>query len=208
MTDNVALHLESQPEAGRVPRYAEWMKQRCSWVPEDDSLYTEYHDTEWGVPSHDDHHLFEMITLEGAQAGLSWRTILARREGYRMAFVGFDPTIVQQFDHNKVDELLTFEGVIRHRGKIESTVSNASCVRSVQEEFGSLDAYVWSFVGGTTIVNRWTDVIDSPAETDQSRALSQDMKRRGFRFVGPITMYAFMQAAGLVDDHSAGCFRS
>ena len=160
------------------------MTQRCRWVPEDDPLYVEYHDVEWGVPSHDDQHLFEMITLEGAQAGLSWRTILGRREGYRSAFAEFDPTIVRTFGEAKVEELLDFEGIIRHRGKIESTINNAGRVLAVQDEFGSLDAYVWSFVEGETIVNRWNDLSSIPSETDESRALSKDMKRRGFRFVG------------------------
>ena len=163
---------------------------------------------EWGVPSHDDQHLFEMVTLEGAQAGLSWRTILGRREGYRLAFADFDPTTVHTFGEAKVAELLDFEGIIRHRGKIESAINNAGCVLGAQYEFGSLDAYVWSFVEGETIVNRWNDVSSIPSETDESRALSKDMKRRGFRFVGPTTMYAFMQAAGLVDDHAADCFRA
>ena len=181
---------------------------RCGWVPSDDELYRVYHDEEWGVVSHDDHHLFEMITLEGAQAGLSWRTILGRREGYRRAFAGFDPSIVATYSPAKADELVTDESIIRHRGKIESTISNAAAVLDVQEEFGSLDAYVWGFVDGEPIVNRWKTLADIPAETERSKALSKDLKQRGFRFVGPTTMYAFMQAVGLVDDHSASCFRA
>ncbi len=181
--------------------------QRCEWVPVDDALYVNYHDAEWGVPSHDDQHLFEMITLEGAQAGLSWRTILARRDGYRQAFANFDPGVVAACGAESGVELVRDVGIIRHRGKIESTINNAAAVIDVQKEFGSLDSYVWGFVDGEPIVNRWTRLDDIPAETDRSRALSKDMKRRGFRFVGPTTMYAFMQAAGLVDDHSATCFR-
>jgi DNA-3-methyladenine glycosylase I len=184
------------------------MTQRCAWVPIGDELYVEYHDTEWGVANHDDHHLFEMITLEGAQAGLSWRTILGRRDGYRNAFASFDPSIVTTFDEQRVAELLADAGIIRHRGKIESTISNTAAVLEVQDEFGSLDAYVWGFVNGTTIVNRPTELDEVAAQTDESRALSKDMKKRGFRFVGPTTMYAFMQAAGLVDDHTADCFRT
>ena len=182
-------------------------KTRCAWVPTDDHLYVEYHDLEWGVPSHDDHHLFEMVTLEGAQAGLSWRTILGRREGYRSAFGGFDPTIVSKYDQAKIETLVLDPGIIRHRGKIESTVSNARAVLEVQAQFGSLATYLWEFVDGNPIVNQWTGLADMPAETDISSALSKDLKGRGFRFVGPTTMYAFMQATGLVDDHTTDCFR-
>lgn len=182
--------------------------ERCDWVPADDDLSIAYHDDEWGVPCHDDHQLFEMITLEGAQAGLSWRTILGRREGYRAAFARFDPAVVAGYDERHIERLVLDEGIIRHRGKIESTITNAGAVLEVQSEFGSLDAYVWGFVNGTTIVNRWTALHDMPAETAESTAMSKDMKRRGFRFVGPTTMYAFMQAAGLVDDHTPHCFRA
>jgi len=183
-------------------------RSRCAWVPTDDELYVAYHDEEWGVPSHDDHHLFEMITLEGAQAGLSWRTILGRRQGYRTAFADFDPRVVARFGPEKIESLLADPGIIRHRGKIESTITNSRAVLSIQDDLGSLDAYVWGFVDGVTVVGRRRTIGHVPAETDASRAMSKDMKRRGFRFVGPTTMYAFMQAAGLVDDHTADCFRA
>ena len=184
------------------------MKQtRCAWVPSDDALYTAYHDDEWGIPSHDDSHLFEMITLEGAQAGLSWRSILGRRDGYRRAFADFDPSVVATYDATTVDQLVADEGIIRHRGKIESTVSNAIIVLDIQKEFGSLDSFLWEFVDGSPIVNRPHAIDAIPTETDRSRALSKELKQRGFRFVGPTTMYAFMQAVGLVDDHTIDCFR-
>jgi DNA-3-methyladenine glycosylase I len=166
-----------------------------------------YHDEEWGVPTHDDAELFELLTLEGAQAGLSWRTILNKREGYRSAFAGFDPARVAAFDERDVERLLADPGIVRHRGKIESTVENARRVLEVHAEHGSFDAYVWSFVDGTPIVGTWEDVAELPSSTAVSKALSRDLKRRGFRFVGPTTVYAFMQAAGLVDDHVMSCFR-
>ena len=159
-------------------------------------------------PTHDDRHLFEMITLEGAQAGLSWRTILGRRQGYQAAFAGFDPSVVARYDERNVEALVLDAGIIRHRGKIESTISNARAVLDVQAGFGSLDAYLWGFVNGAPIVNRPKAVGDIPSQTEISTALSKDLKRRDFRFVGPTTMYAFMQAAGLVDDHQADCFRA
>ena len=159
------------------------------------------------MPVHDDVRLFEMITLEGAQAGLSWATILNKREGYRRAFAGFDPTTVARFSSTKIERLLQDPGIVRNRLKVESTVANASAVLDVQAELGSLDAYLWSFVGGTPIVNTWRELGDVPAETDESREMSKDLKRRGFRFVGPTVCYAFMQACGLVNDHVMGCFR-
>jgi len=166
-----------------------------------------YHDEEWGVPSHDDRHLFELLTLEGAQAGLSWSTILRKRDGYSRAFVGFDPEEVARFNSEDVERLLGDPGIVRNRLKVESAVSNAARVLEVREELGSFDAYVWSFVDGTPIVGRFRTLQELPAETDLSRALSRDLKRRGFRFVGPTVCYAFMQAAGLVNDHVVGCFR-
>ena len=166
-----------------------------------------YHDDEWGVPSHDDVHLFEMLTLEGAQAGLSWSTILRKREGYRRAFAGFDPAAVARFGRKDVDRLLADPGIIRNRLKVESAVNNAARVLAVQDEHGSLDAYLWSFVGGEPIVNRWRTLSELPAETELSKAISKDLKRRGFRFVGPIGIYAFMQSVGMVDDHTVDCFR-
>ena len=177
---------------------------RCAWVPEGDPLYTAYHDEEWGVPSRDPRHLFELLVLEGAQAGLSWSTILHKREGYRKAFAGFDPAKVARLDP---EQLLADRGIVRNRLKVESTVVNAGRVLEVQDELGSLDAYLWGFVGGEPVVGRWRSVSDIPAETDLSRALSKDLKRRGFRFVGPTVCYAFMQSVGLVNDHTVGCYR-
>jgi DNA-3-methyladenine glycosylase I len=166
-----------------------------------------YHDEEWGIPSHDDRHLFELLTLEGAQAGLSWSTILRKRDGYRRCFAGFDPAAVARFGDDDVARLLEDAGIVRHRGKITSVVDNARAVLAVQAEFGSLDTYVWSFVGGTPIVSQHEELHDLPSVTPESTALSKDLKRRGFRFVGPTTVYAFMQAAGLADDHTIDCFK-
>jgi DNA-3-methyladenine glycosylase I len=179
---------------------------RCSWA-DGDPLLVAYHDEEWGVPSRDDRHLFELLTLEGAQAGLSWLTILRKREGYRAAFAGFDPDVVAGFGPADVERLLGDAGIVRHRGKIESAVANAARVLEVQEAEGSFAAYVWSFVSGEPLVGQWRALSELPAETDESRALSKDLKRRGFRFVGPTVVYAFMEAAGLVDDHTLDCFR-
>jgi DNA-3-methyladenine glycosylase I len=166
-----------------------------------------YHDEEWGVPQHDDRRLFEKITLEGAQAGLSWSTILRKREGYRDAFAGFDPVKVARFTPTRVERLLTNPAIVRNRAKIESTVDNARAVLALQRDAGSLDAYFWAFVDGRPIVNRRTEVGDLPASTELSAAISKDLKRRGFRFVGPTTVYAFMQSMGLVNDHVLDCFR-
>jgi DNA-3-methyladenine glycosylase I len=180
---------------------------RCAWAPEADPLYLAYHDEEWGVPVHDDRRLFEMLTLEGAQAGLSWSTILHKREGYRRAFTRFDPSKVARFDEPRVEELLLDPSIVRNRLKVTSTVSNARATLAVQRELGSLDTYLWSFVGGAPIVNRWQHLTDIPAETEESRAMSKNLRKRGFRFVGPTVCYAFMQATGMVNDHAAGCFR-
>ena len=166
-----------------------------------------HHDEEWGIPSHDDRHLYEMLTLEGAQAGLSWSTILRKRESYRQAFAGFDPQVVARFTTMDVERLLADPGIVRNRLKVESTVSNASRVLEVQEELGSLDSYLWSFVDGEPIVNRWRSLAELPAETQLSKAVSKDLKRRGFRFVGPTMIYSFMQTVGMVDDHTVDCFR-
>jgi DNA-3-methyladenine glycosylase I len=179
---------------------------RCSWAGTD-PLMIEYHDTEWGVPEHDDRRLFELLTLEGAQAGLSWTTILRKRDGYRAAFAGFDPVIVARFTERDVERLLGDASIVRHRGKIESTVDNARAVLALRDQIGSLDAHVWRFVDGTPIVSHFERLDQLPSVTDASVALSKDLKKRGFRFVGPTTVYAFMQAAGLVDDHLTGCFR-
>jgi DNA-3-methyladenine glycosylase I len=180
---------------------------RCEWVPAGDPLYVAYHDEEWGVPSHEDSHLFEMLTLEGAQAGLSWATILRKREGYRSAFAGFDATAVARLGPADIERLLGDPGIVRNRLKVESAIGNARCVLAVQEEFGSLDAYLWEFVGGEPLVGHWRTLGEVPAETAESRAMSRDLKRRGFRFVGPTVCYAFMQATGLVNDHLVSCFR-
>jgi DNA-3-methyladenine glycosylase I len=177
--------------------------KRCEWVPEADPAYLAYHDEEWGVPSHDERHLFEMITLEGAQAGLSWATILRKREGYRNAFSNFDAEQVARFSQRDVERLLTDPGIVRNRLKVESTVVNAKQVLELE----SLDAYLWGFVGGEPIVNRWRMLREIPAETAESKAMSKDMKKRGFRFVGPTVCYAFMQATGLVNDHVVDCYR-
>jgi DNA-3-methyladenine glycosylase I len=179
---------------------------RCDWAGSDE-LMLAYHDEEWGVPSHDDRHLFEMLTLEGAQAGLSWSTILRKREGYRQAFAGFDPAVVARFERKHVERLLDDPGIVRNRLKVESTVSNARCVLEVQADLGSLDAYLWGFVDGEPVVNSWRTLAEIPAETDLSKAISKDLKRRGFRFIGPTVIYAFMQTVGMVDDHTVDCFR-
>jgi DNA-3-methyladenine glycosylase I len=180
---------------------------RCEWATDGSELMLPYHDEEWGVPSHDDVHLFEMLTLEGAQAGLSWSTILNKREGYRRAFAGFDPAVVARFGAKDVERLLADPGIVRNRLKVESTIGNAARVLEVQESEGSLGAYLWSFVDGEPIVNRWRALSELPAETELSRTISKDLKRRGFRFVGPTSIYAFMQSVGMVDDHTVDCFR-
>jgi DNA-3-methyladenine glycosylase I len=181
--------------------------KRCEWAPLENPRYLAYHDEEWGVPVHDDVHLFEMLTLEGAQAGLSWSTILNKREGYQRAFAGFDPAVVAGFDARRVERLMADPSIVRNRLKIESTVANARAALRVRDEDGSLDAFLWSFVGGGPKVNRFRRMGDIPAETPESRAMSKELKRRGFRFVGPTVCYAFMQACGLVMDHVASCFR-
>ena len=179
--------------------------KRCGWVPLDVPEYVAYHDDEWGVPVHDDRLLFELLTLEGAQAGLSWLTILRKREGYRAAFDGFDVRKVARYTPKKVERLLADPRIVRNRLKVESTVNNAQ--RTLELEV-PLSELLWSFVGGEPKVNRWQTTRDIPAETVESKAMSKDLKRRGFRFVGPTVCYAFMQAAGLVDDHTAECFLS
>jgi DNA-3-methyladenine glycosylase I len=179
---------------------------RCDWSGED-PLMLAHHDEEWGVPSHDDVHLFELLTLEGAQAGLSWSTILHKREGYRSAFAGFDPERVAAFSARDVTRLLSDPGIVRNRLKVESTIANARAVLGAQEELGSFAALLWSHVGGEPIVGSWRTTGEIPAQTPESKALSTDLRRRGFRFVGPTICYALMQSAGLVDDHVVGCFR-
>lgn len=179
---------------------------RCTW-PGTDPDYVRYHDVEWGVPVHDDAKHFEFIILEGAQAGLSWLTILRRREGYRRAFADWDAATVARFDEAKAAELLQDPGIIRNRAKVAAAIGNARAFLAVQEAFGSFDAYIWQFVDGRPIQNRWRTVDQLPAETAESHALSKDLKARGFKFVGPTIVYAHMQATGLVNDHVVGCFR-
>jgi DNA-3-methyladenine glycosylase I len=181
-------------------------KTRCGWAGAD-SLYVSYHDEEWGVPLRDDRRLFEFLVLEGAQAGLSWLTILRKRENYRVAFDAFDPRRVAQYGADEVDRLMGDAGIVRNRRKIESAIGNACAVLSVQNDWGSFDRFVWSFVGGSPIQNRWRDLAQVPAETEESRAFSRECKRLGFRFVGPTICYAFMQAVGMVNDHLVDCFR-
>ncbi len=180
-------------------------KRRCAWAHGEPNV--RYHDEEWGVPLHDDVRLFELLTLEGAQAGLSWSIILRKRPAYRKAFAGFDPRRVARFTPAAVARLLADEGIVRHRGKIESTISNARAVRAVQREHGSFEAYLWRFVNGRPVQNRWKSSRQVPSETEISRALSSDLLRLGFRFVGPTICYAFMQATGMVNDHTVDCFR-
>ena len=183
------------------------MPPRCEWADGNDPLLLSYHDDEWGAPSHQDRDLFELLTLEGAQAGLSWKTILHKREGYRLAFEQFDPARVARFDGRKLGALLRDRAIVRNRLKVESAVNNARRILEVQGEFGSFDAYIWQFVDGVPIVGRRRRLRDLPSETGESTAMSKDLKRRGFRFIGPTVCYAFMQAAGLVNDHVTTCFR-
>jgi len=180
-------------------------RTRCSWARS--PLMIAYHDTEWGVPAHDDHVLFEFLTLEGAQAGLSWETILKKREGYRDAFANFDPARIARFTPAKIERLLQDPGIVRNRLKVVSTVQNAKAVALIQREFGSLDSYVWTFVGGKPRVNRRRGLGEVPPRTPESDAMSRDLLRRGFKFVGSTICYAFMQAVGLVNDHTVDCFR-
>jgi DNA-3-methyladenine glycosylase I len=177
--------------------------KRCEWAPEADPAYLAYHDEEWGVPSRDDRHLFEMLTLEGAQAGLSWSTILHKRDGYRKAFVKFDARRVARFSKRDIERLLADPQIVRNRLKVESAVNNAKRVLELE----SLSDYLWNFVDGEPVVNRWKKLGEIPAETAESKAMSKDLKKRGFRFVGPTVCYAFMQAVGLVNDHVVDCFR-
>ena len=182
-------------------------RERCGWCT-GDPLYIEYHDIEWGVPSHDDRHLFEMVTLEGAQAGLSWLTVLRKRHTYREAFEDFDAARVAKFTPHNVEALMLNAGIVRNRLKIESAVTNAQAFLRVQAELGSFDKLVWSFVGGITQVRRPNDVTQVPPKTLESDALSKELRRRGFRFVGSTICYAFMQACGLVNDHDSTCYKA
>ena len=181
-------------------------KRRCAWASSD-PLYHDYHDREWGVPQHDDRKLFELLILEGAQAGLSWLTILKKRENYRRAFDKFDARKIAAYDGKKVKKLLADEGIVRNRLKIAATIQNAKYFLAIQKEFGSFDAYIWQFVGGAPIRNAWKSLKEIPPKTAESDAMSKDLKKRGFTFVGSTICYAFMQATGMVNDHLVDCFR-
>ncbi len=183
------------------------MKQRCPWATSD-PLYIQYHVHEWGVPVHDDRKLFEMLILEGAQAGLSWVTILKKRENYLRAFDRFDAKKIARYGNDKVRQLLSNEGIVRNRLKIEAAIRNAQAFLAVRNEFGSFDKYIWQFVGGRPKMNRWKSLREIPTKTPESDAMSKDLKQRGFKFVGSTICYAFMQATGMVNDHVQECFRS
>jgi len=180
-------------------------KVRCGWAFK--PLDMEYHDTEWGVPVHDDSKLFEFLVLDAFQAGLSWSTILAKRENFRKAFDNFDYQKIAKYNQHKIDELLQNEGIIRNKLKINATIGNAKAFMQVQKQFGSFDKYIWSFTGGKPIINKWETMKDIPATSPESDAMSKDLKKRGFKFVGSTICYAFMQAAGMVNDHLTSCFR-
>jgi DNA-3-methyladenine glycosylase I len=181
-------------------------KPRCAW-PANDKLMIAYHDHEWGVPVHDDRKIFEFMVLDAFQAGLSWSTILKKRENFRAAFDHFEPAKIARYDQNKIDELLQNAGIIRNKAKINATVKNAKAFLEIQKEFGTFDRYIWQFVGGKPIINKWKTLAEIPAKSAEAEAMSADLKKRGFSFVGPTICYAFMQAAGMVNDHETGCFR-
>ncbi len=180
---------------------------RCGWVNLNEPIYVNYHDEEWGVPVHDDHALFERLCLEGAQAGLSWLTILRKRENYRAAFDGFDPALVAHYDEAKIADLLANPGIVRNRLKIHAAINNAQKFLALQAEFGSFDRYLWDFVDGKTVQNTWKSLSEIPPQTETSQRMSKDLLKRGFKFVGPTICYATMQACGLVNDHTVDCFR-
>jgi DNA-3-methyladenine glycosylase I len=182
------------------------MKIRCPWAS-DDPLIIDYHDQEWGVPVHNDRLLFEFLILEGAQAGLSWITVLKKRDNYRKAFDNFEPEKVALYDEGKIEDLLNNKGIIRNRLKIRAAVSNAKAVLEIQKEFKSFDRYIWQFVGNKTIQNQWKTLAEVPSSTSESIAMSKDLKKRGFKFVGPTICYGYMQAVGMVNDHVLDCFR-
>ena len=182
------------------------MKRRCAWAGSD-PLYVRYHDREWGVPVHRDRKLFEMLVLEGAQAGLSWLTILRKRENYRRAFDRFDPQKIARYDRRRIERLLQDTGIVRNRAKVESAVANARAFLAIREEYGSFNRFVWRFVDGAPKINRWRSPKQLLAKTDESTALSRELRRRGMNFVGPTICYAFMQAVGMVNDHTTDCFR-
>ena len=179
---------------------------RCAWVG-DDPLYVAYHDDEWGVPSHDDDYIFEMLLLEGAQAGLNWRLILGKREGYRRAYDGFDPVRIAAWDDERIERLAQDPAIVRNRLKIRAARTNARAALAVSGEHGGLSRFFWGFVDGTPIVNRWRSVDEMPASTPLSERLSRELRKRGFRFVGPVICYSFLQAIGVIDDHTTDCYR-
>jgi DNA-3-methyladenine glycosylase I len=183
------------------------MLTRCAWVNINDPLYVAYHDSEWGVPVHDDRLLFEYLILEGMQAGLSWSTILRKRENFRLAFDNFEPGIIAAYGDDKVEELMNNAGIIRNHRKILASIGNAQAFLAIQAEFGTFDAYIWQFVGGKPITNRWETISEIPAHTEHSDRLSKDLLLRGFKFVGTTIIYAHMQATGMVNDHTINCFR-
>lgn len=183
------------------------MLTRCAWVNMNDPLYIAYHDFEWGIPVHDDRLLFEYIILEGMQAGLSWSTVLRKRDNFRLAFDNFEPGIIAAYSEEKVEELMNNPGIIRNRRKILASIGNAQAFLAIQAEFGTFDAYIWQFVGGKPIVNRWERISQIPAHTADSDRLSKDLLQRGFKFVGSTIIYAHMQATGMVNDHTTDCFR-
>ena len=196
---------DTHRKAATLPRVTD-LRPRCPWGT-GDPLNLAYHDTEWGVPIRDDRRLFELLILEGAQAGLAWITILRKREGYRRAFEGWDPERIASYVAEDEARLLADPGIVRNRAKVRSVIGNARAYLTMADSAGAFDRYLWSFVGGAPMVNRWTSLGGVPAETDESRALSRDLKKRGFSFVGPTIVYAFMQSAGLVNDHLVSCFR-
>jgi len=181
-------------------------KNSCAW-PGSSDLMIKYHDEEWGVPVHDDRKLFEFIVLDGFQAGLSWSTILNKRENFRKAFDNFEPEVIAEYGEGKIVTLLQYAGIIRNKLKVRATITNASAFLEVQKEFGTFDRYIWQFTGGKPLVNKWKNMSDIPASTKESDAMSKDLKKRGFKFVGTTICYAFMQAAGMVNDHVVDCFR-
>ncbi len=183
------------------------MKKRCDWAANQFEAYVQYHDQEWGVPVHDDKTHFEFLILEGAQAGLSWATVLKKRTGYRQAFANFDVEKIARFDESNIQELMVFDGIIKNQLKIRAAVNNAQRFIEVKQEFGTFNKYIWQFVGGKPIVNQWEKMSDCPATSPESDALSKDLKKRGFKFVGSTVIYAHMQACGLVNDHLVSCFR-
>lgn len=181
--------------------------KRCAWVPEKDPLYVAYHDTEWGVPVHEDGKIFEFLVLESAQAGLAWITVLRKRENYRKAFAGFDPDKIAKYGQKEFESLMNNPGIIRNKAKIAATINNAKRFLEVKEEFGLFSKYIWSFTDGKTITNSWKNVKEVPAKTELAEKISADLKKRGFKFLGPTVIYAHLQATGIINDHTTECFR-